>query len=497
MAIALAIFGAVLMATNPWFTAVDDEVVIVDVAAKPFLQTVNAFLGGTGQHEHPPLSDLVLHAWLWLTDANLHWLRLPSVIFYLLGAWFLVQAARRIAGDRAGYSTLAIILLWPYGFHFGRIAGWYAFTFMLISILTFFYLQYVEDPTLKRWLPIAICALALVYTNYFAWAVLGCIGLDLISRFWRDTRKWVVFIPTAALLLVANLPILAAFLREIRHGAHPAPLGASSIAIGIYNLYCLFVSESVAPWIWIPGIAAGLAIACALALTLVYTPPASRRFFLYFFALLGAMTFVQIGNTKRSLMISPWLLLPIGAAVAAASWPSARRALAASLVLIAAIGWYGIFARDLYAAPHWIEPWQQVARQAAQDAGTDGVIVGNNPSFFFYLTYLLPATNPTAQGHFSGYLPTTVHTPGVYSAQQWIDAGQPMARTVMLVNGLSFQVPGATIEDLQTILNARCKQTDEQRLVHDSGAEWKREYQPITGQRAWRTQVTTYSCPAS
>ena len=65
------------------------------------------------------------------------------------------------------------------------------------------------------------------------------------------------------------------------------------------------------------------------------------------------------------------------------------------------------------------------------------------------------------------------------------------------VNGLSFQVPGATIEDLQTILNARCKQTNEQRLVHDSGAEWKREYQPITGQRAWRIQVTTYSCPAS
>ena len=496
MAIALAIFGAVLMATNPWFTAVDDEVVITDVAAKPALKTIQVFLGGTGQHEHPPLSDLVLHAWLWLTDGNLRWLRLPSVIFYLLGAWFLVQAARRIGGDRAGYCTLAIILLWPYGFHFGRIAGWYAFTFMLISILTFFYMRYVEDPKLNRWLPIALCALALVYTNYFAWAVLGCIGLDLISRFWRDTRKWIVFISTAALLLVANLPILSAFLREIRHGAHPAPLSANSIAIGIYNLYCLFVSESVAPWFWIPGVAAGLAIACALLLTLIYGRSDARRFFLYFFALLGAMTFVQIGNTKRTLMISPWLLLPIGVALATATLPSARRWLAGSLILIAAIGWYGIFARNLYAAPHWIEPWQQVARQAAQSAGTDGVIIGNNPSFFFYLTYLLPATNPAAQGHFSGYLPVTVRTPGVYFPQQWIDAGHPMARTVMLVNGLSFEVPGATIEDLRPLLDSRCKNVREQQLVHDSGAKWKREFQPITGQRAWRIQVTTYTCPA-
>jgi hypothetical protein len=497
MAIALAIYGAVLMATNPWFTAVDDELVITDVAHEPILQTVKVFFGGKGQHEHPPLSDFVLHAWLRLTDGNLHWLRLPSVIFYLLGVWFLVQAARRIGADRAGYCTLAIMLLWPYGFHFGRIAGWYSFTFMLISILTFFYLRYIEDPTLKKWVPIVLCALALVYTNYFAWAVLGCLGHDLLTRFWRDTRKWTVFIATAALLFVANLPIFYALVGEIRDWAHPTALGPAPIATGTFNLYSLWVSESVAPWFWFPGVAAGLAIACALLLTLIYTPPAARRFFLYFFALLGAMTFVQIGNTRRLLMISPWLILPVGVALAIATWPSARRLLAASLVLVAAIGWYGIFARTLYSAPHWVEPWQQIARQAAQSAATGGVIVGNNPSFFFYLTYLLPATNPVAQGRFSGYLPVTVRAPGVYFPQQWIDAGRPMARTVMLVNGLSYEVPGATIEDLQTILEARCKNMGEQRLVYDSGAKWKRQYQPITGQRDWRIQVTTYSCPAS
>lgn len=118
-ALALAALGAVLMATNPWFTAVDDEVVIIDVAARPLRQTIKLFLGGGGQHEHPPLSDLVLHEWLWLTNGNLHWLRLPSVVFYLLGVWLLVQTARRLGGDRAGTCTLVLLLFWPYGFHTG------------------------------------------------------------------------------------------------------------------------------------------------------------------------------------------------------------------------------------------------------------------------------------------------------------------------------------------------------------------------------------------
>jgi uncharacterized membrane protein len=165
MAVALASLGVILMATNPWFTAVDDEVVIADVAARPALQTINVFLSGSGQHEHPPLSDLFLHGWLWLTNGNLYLLRLPSVVFYLIGIWFLVKAARRIAGDRAGYSTLALLLLWPYGFHYGRVAGWYAFTFMLVSLLTLVYVKYLEDQSLRTWFLLGICALALIYTK--------------------------------------------------------------------------------------------------------------------------------------------------------------------------------------------------------------------------------------------------------------------------------------------------------------------------------------------
>ena len=124
IAILLVAYGAILMATNPWFTQVDEECAIIDVAARPILQPANRFLSGGEQHEHPPLSDLLLHGWLRLTNGNIHLLRLPSVIFYILGAWCLLQAARRLAGDRAGNRTLILILLWPFGFHMGRLTGW-------------------------------------------------------------------------------------------------------------------------------------------------------------------------------------------------------------------------------------------------------------------------------------------------------------------------------------------------------------------------------------
>jgi Dolichyl-phosphate-mannose-protein mannosyltransferase len=489
----LLAFGAILMASNRWFTPVDDEVAIIDVAATPALATMKLFLSGGRQHAHPPLSDPVLHEWLPLSDGNIHLLRVPSIIFYLLGAWFLPQAARRMAGERARIYTLMLLLLWPFGFHFGRLAGWYSFTFLLVALLTLAYLRYVEHPSPRNWMPVVLCALALAYTNYYGWAVLGCLGLDLLVRFKWSARTWLQLVASAALLMVASAPIMRALVMEVRGGADQVPLG-SAIATGVYNLYCLFVSESVAPWFWAPGIAAGVAIVVTLLLIFVYGETPARRFLLYFAALLAAMTFLQIGSTKRLMMISPWLILSIGTTLATMTLAPARRLLAGMLVLAGAIGWFGIFSRNLYAAPHWVEPWDQLARQAAEIIGNGGTVIGNNPSFFFYLTYLLPSTNPTTNRYYAGLLPTSLHAPNIYTPQQWISAGAPVKQTVAVVDGLSYWVPGPSMDEIRASLSARCTQVSEEDLARDTGAKWKQEYQPSSGQREWRIQVVTYRC---
>src|SRR5271169_161891 len=70
-----------MVLSNPWFTVIDDEAFIIDRAAKPIYQTIQLFLSGVGEHQHPPLYDLLLHGWLRLTSGNMHLLRLPAITF--------------------------------------------------------------------------------------------------------------------------------------------------------------------------------------------------------------------------------------------------------------------------------------------------------------------------------------------------------------------------------------------------------------------------------
>jgi hypothetical protein len=158
------------------------------------------------------------------------------------------------------------------------------------------------------WMLLVLCALALVYTNYYRWAVLGCLGLDLLLRLKWSGRTWLLLLATGTFLAVAAAPIMSALVMEVRGGADQVPLG-SAIATGLYNLYCVFVSESVAPWFWAPGIAAAVAIAGTLLLVFVSGEAPARRFLLYFVALPAAMTLTQIVSARRLMILTPGLIL--------------------------------------------------------------------------------------------------------------------------------------------------------------------------------------------
>src|SRR5579872_2683130 len=66
----LLLLGIGLVASNNYFTFIDDETWILDAAMQPVRTTMGLFLSGTGQHEHPPLYDIVLHFWLRWTGGN-------------------------------------------------------------------------------------------------------------------------------------------------------------------------------------------------------------------------------------------------------------------------------------------------------------------------------------------------------------------------------------------------------------------------------------------
>ena len=64
----IAMYLVVMIATNRLYTFLDDESTIIVVAGHPVISTFNLFFHGSGQHEHPPVSDIFLHAWLLATN---------------------------------------------------------------------------------------------------------------------------------------------------------------------------------------------------------------------------------------------------------------------------------------------------------------------------------------------------------------------------------------------------------------------------------------------
>jgi hypothetical protein len=308
--------------------------------------------------------------------------------------------------------------------------------------------------------------------------------------------RWLLF--TGTILAIAYLPILRAFQREVEVGPRPhffSFVAMMNIFYNIaYNIYAIFVSESVAPWHWAIGIPTAIVVAVCLFLTLLWTPWPAKAFLFYFLGLIVFLAALGAIIPKRTLFMEPWLLLPVGVALGTIPNRVARGTLLATLAICASIGWYGIFSRSLYAAPHWVEPWEAIARRSADIVNQRGIVIGNNPSFFFYLTYLLPVRSSHLQnGEFAGLLPNSARTPRVYDPQQWTEAGRPTASTTLLVKGVHYGTSQDFTSETQAWLDRVCTRESSERFVRDPGAALK-QWSPSMIPPEWRIEVETYTC---
>ena len=492
---AVLLLGAAMVATDSRFTFLDDEALIVMSANKPVMETVKVYLSG-GEHEHPPFADILLHFWLPVGRTNPHWLRLPSIVFYLASLLTLTATAWMLAGKSAGTALMGLILLWPFGFHFGRLAGWYSLAFLMVSLLTLGYLHVLQHSTTRAWVLFAVPAVLLVYTNYYGWAVIGCLALDYVLRYRRrgipSLKPLMIFLLAVFLLF---LPLLTAFLREVQSNSDIRWSLASKVYFGAYNLYCLFVSESVAPWCWALSVPVSLAILLAFGLSFVLVAKEVRHFLAYFVLLYCVMTVLGIETTKRLLFISPWLLLGIACALADARRKRSRWLLLMCLGVMATVGWWGILTRRYYASPHFLEPWPQVAQLAARAIQEGSIVVANHPVFLFYLDYsLAPSTHSYPSASREGP-PGWPQHPRLYVVDKWVTSGHPTRTTVLFIRGRSNAYLNDTVA-AQSWLDDHCSRQEETRLVPDPGYLLRSRYIPGGNIDAYRIYISRYACPS-
>jgi len=497
--IPLLLLGIGLVTTNNSATIIDDEAIILGEAAKPLNLTLSAFFSGAGMHEHPPLYDVLLHFWLRWTQGNFDFLRIPSILFFIAGLFLLARATRHFTGPKGGYAVIWIGVLWPFGFHFARLAAWYSFSFFLVAGVTLSYLNYLQEQTVGRWSALFLFSAALLWTNYFGWAILACIALDQVIK-WRSDEPAAsskVFLGTAVLLAVIFVPLILPFRTELSHGIH-TQYGLVSLAANMaFNVFSLFVSESVAPWFWRLAVPVGVAILYCLILVAWWLERPARRLLLYGALLIIAMASIGILQTKYLLMISPWVLLPIGIGIETAKPRWATFGLAGALLVIGAAGWYGIYSKRYYSAPRFIEPWQEIAGDAVTKVGSGATVIADHPSFLFYLTYYLRVPTQNGPWRFEGLLPDSVTHPQVFSPQGWLKAGHPTQGNMTVIRAGRDLGGTDPIDQAVKQLDQSCGSISSRLRMRDIGYEWKQRFFPNLGEPLWRIEIRDYDCNAT
>jgi Dolichyl-phosphate-mannose-protein mannosyltransferase len=495
----LLLLGIGLVTTNNSVTFLSDESMILGAAVSPLRTALALFFSGPGKHGQPPLYEIILHFWLRWTGGNFDYLRIPSVLLFIAGLFLLGRASRHVTRSSGGIAVIWVGVLWPLGFHFGRLATGYSFSFFLVAGLTLSYFKYLEDQTFGRWVILFLFCACLIWTNYFGWAILVCLAIDQIlrSRAKEPAASPKVLVGTAALLCVSFLPLVSGFRAELSNSMNQHQGALAILANAALNVFSLFVSESVAPWYWRLSVPAVLAVLLCVVLVVWWLPGSARRFLLYGTALMVVMASIGILQTRDLLLISPWLLLPVGVAIETAKPRWATFALAAALLTIGAIGWYGIYSRRYFSDPQFIEPWQEIAGDAAAKIHDGATVIADHPSFLLYLTYFLHAPSQNGPWKFEGLLPDAVKHPQVYSPAGWLAAGHPTSGKMILIRGGRDPGGNEPIDDAARQLDQSCGSILSRLRMRDEGYKWKQRFFPQLGEPQWRIEIREYDCDSS
>src|ERR1700674_3062305 len=111
------------------------------------------------------------------------------------------------------------------------------FCFLLVSVVTLSYFIFIARPSLANWALLLASCLALIYSNYFGFAVLGCVALEYDFRSSQDFGKSLRFLlASTGILLVAYLPIINAFWYEAHRGTRSHGVALSFIANGMSGM---------------------------------------------------------------------------------------------------------------------------------------------------------------------------------------------------------------------------------------------------------------------
>ena len=493
VALLLALYATLMVATNHRLTILDDEGTIITVANTSIVKTLQTFLHGTGQHEHPPLSDLILHGWLVLTHHSFAWLRIFANLFYITGLLVLAKCGEVVGNRTTAWTILLFGTAWPFGYFYARITGWYCFCFLLVSLLLYCYFSLLQQTSWPRWAAFALVAVLLIWSNYYGIAILLLLLADMLILHTPFARKQLrPLLVVCVVLVLSFLPLLPALLYDAGGTVKPASTTFTAAFAKIcFMLFALIASVSVAPWFLLWSIPAGIAVA-GLFITML-SIKSSRPAAIHFLLLIVGLAITSHLDLKRLLFLTPWLMLSVALCISRASGLKAQIPLAAT-ALAFAIGWLGIATGLHPATSNFYEPWRAVAETTSHEARQGEIIISDSTTYFFYLNQVLGLNNVPAAGPYLGE--ALYKSRGLSVYRDAYPAGTRLASMpgLVVVRGAGVTADTQSLNATLAELRRRCTPVSLVRSTPDPGAGYKQMLDPAAPLVQFRVTLEKFDC---
>jgi hypothetical protein len=224
-----------------------DEVLSVNIARLPLSELRGALL----KDGAPPLYYVLLHGWMRVFGTDDASVRALSGVFGTLTLIPIWYAGRRLDHRRVemglapdgsrtlAWAALLLLATSPFAIRYSTEARMYALVMLLVALGYLAVHRSLEQPSWSRLLVVAVLTALLVYTHYWAFALLAVVGgwLLLIAwRGWKELRRPALL--TVAAMVVGGLafiPWLSTFRHQVAHTGTPwgspvSPVGSPTAA---------------------------------------------------------------------------------------------------------------------------------------------------------------------------------------------------------------------------------------------------------------------------
>jgi|GEM_PF-1849906 len=248
------------------YTVFDDEAFSCRLYTLPLTEMLAHLRDGSDPD--PPLYYIIENLWMHAIGVTPLALRLPSILFFVIGCWCTARAAEAWWGSTAYAPALFIAVLHPAHLFFGFAARWYALAFCLVALLNWITAWVWRARNFTKWQALAwgVIAGAAMLTNYFLIAVVALHGLVLLVATWR-ARMWPRTLLAACVVCLVFIPWIAPFLQTLQTFRDSSPAG-SILATAARLLMVLLTGNLASPrawWTWIIAGIFGLALLWRIA----------------------------------------------------------------------------------------------------------------------------------------------------------------------------------------------------------------------------------------